>query len=404
MNLSYGSRGDEVKKLQESLNANGYNLAVDGIYGPKTQEAVRKYQQSNGLAADGSGIFGSETSGKLYGTGSTTQNSPTTGQDQQQTAAPTPSFAADPMSNPTYKAASDAYQAALKQSAPQYTNPYDEQMNALFDKIMNRGDFSYNLAEDPLYAQYRDQYTQQGQMAMMDTMGQAAALTGGYSNTYGQAVGQQQYNAYLQQLNDIVPELYDRAYAHYQNEGQDMLNQYGLLGDLRDTEYGRYQDALNQYWNNISFLQGEEETAYNRGLAAEDRAYDIAQDNKSYLLDLMTNTGYVPSEAELAAAGMTPAEAQAWLTLWSGNGSRRGSSGIPDEEDGSGDLVSAVARVGGGMENLASRLALIQKYSDDLTTSQYNELYNLLIKPYESGSGQGGSHTVSPSKNTNMTR
>jgi hypothetical protein len=171
---------------------------------------------------------------------------------------------------------------------------------------------------------------------MMDTMGQAASLTGGYGNTYGQAVGQQQYTAYLQQLNDIVPELYDRAYAHYQNEGQDMLNQYGLLGDLRDTEYGRYQDALNQYWNNISFLQGEEETAYNRGLAAEDRAYDIAQDNKSYLLDLMTNTGYVPSEAELAAAGMTPAEAQAWLTLWSGNnrgGGGRSSSTEDDELD-----------------------------------------------------------------------
>lgn len=404
MNLSYGSRGDDVKKLQKSLNANGYNLAVDGIYGPKTQEAVRGYQQSNGLTADGSGIFGTETSGKLYGTGSTTQNSPTTGQDQQQTAAPTPSFVADPMSSPTYKAASDAYQAALQQGAPQYDPTYDAQMNALFEKMMNRDPFSYNLMEDPLYAQYRDQYTQQGQLAMMDTMGQAASLTGGYGNTYGQAVGQQQYNAYLQQLNDIVPELYDRAYAHYQNEGQDMLNQYGLLGDLRDTEYGRYQDALNQYWNNISFLQGEEETAYNRGLAAEDRAYDIAQDNKSYLLDLMTNTGYVPSEAELAAAGMTPAEAQAWLTLWSGNGSRRGSSGIPDEEDDGDDLVSTVAGQMGSKTNLAERLAILTKNKDNLTSSELNELYNALIKPYESGSGQGGGHTVSPSKNTNMTR
>ena len=334
MNLSYGSRGEDVKKLQKSLNANGYNLAVDGIFGEKTQEAVRGYQQSNGLTADGSGIFGTETSGKLYGTGSTTQNSPTTGQDQQQTDAPSPSFVADPMSNPTYKAANDAYQAALQQGAPQYTNPYDEQMNALFDKIMNRGDFSYNLAKDPLYAQYRDQYTQQGQMAMMDTMGQAAALTGGYSNTYGQAVGQQQYNAYLQQLNDIVPELYDRAYGYYQQEGQDLMNQYALTADREADAYNRYMDSYNQYWDNIGFLQGEEDRAYDRGMESDAIGYDRMQDNKAYLLDLMAATGYVPSAEELAAAGMSQGEANAWLNLYApkGGGTYTPSPQLPLEE------------------------------------------------------------------------
>ena len=338
--------------------------------------------------------------------GSASATPPVTGESgNQQTVTTAPTFSADPMSNAAYKTASENYQAALQQGMPQYDPTYDAQMNALFEKMMNREGFSYNLNEDPLYAQYRDQYTQQGQLAMMDTMGQAAALTGGYGNTYGQAVGQQQYNAYLQQLNDIVPDLYDRAYAHYQQEGQDMLNQYGLLGDLRDTEYGRYQDALDQYWNNISFLQGEEETAYNRGIAAEDRAYDIMQDSKSYLLDLMTNTGYVPTEAELAAAGMTAAEAQAWLSLWSGNGSGSGSGGKNiDMDEADGDIVNAIAQVGGNMENLASRLSLIQKYKNDLTTSQFNELYNLLIKPYESGSGQGGGNTVSLNTNTHMTR
>ena len=319
MNLSYGSRGDDVKKLQESLNANGYNLAVDGIYGPKTQEAVSKYQQSNGLTADGSGIFGTETSNKLYGTG-TTQNSPTTGQTQQQTAAPTLSFADDPMSNPTYKAASEKYQAALQQGAPVYDSIWDDQMNTLFDQIMNRGKFSYNLAEDPLYAQYRDQYTQQGQLAMMDTMGQAAALTGGYGNTYGQAVGQQQYNAYLQQLNDIVPELYDRAYGAYQQEGQDLLNQYAMVADREADAYGRYQDTYNQYWDNLALLQGEEEQAYNRAMDADTLGYDRMQDNKAYLLDLMAATGYVPSAEELAAAGMSQKEADAWMNLYAPKG------------------------------------------------------------------------------------
>ena len=32
MNLSYGSQGEEVRKLQEALNSQGYGLSADGIY------------------------------------------------------------------------------------------------------------------------------------------------------------------------------------------------------------------------------------------------------------------------------------------------------------------------------------------------------------------------------------
>ena len=46
---------------------------------------------------------------------------------------------------------------------------------------------------------------------MKDTMGQAAALTGGYGSSYAESSAQQQYDAYLQQLGDIVPELAGKA-------------------------------------------------------------------------------------------------------------------------------------------------------------------------------------------------
>ena len=71
------------------------------------------------------------------------------------------------------------------------------------------------MNSDALYQQYRDLYTQQGQMAMMDTMGQAAAMTGGYGNSYAQTAGQQMYNQYLGKLNEVVPELYQQAYNRY---------------------------------------------------------------------------------------------------------------------------------------------------------------------------------------------
>ena len=62
--VSYGSRGDAVRKLQELLNALGYDCgSVDGIFGSKTKAAVLVFQKANGLAADG--IVGPLTWGKL---------------------------------------------------------------------------------------------------------------------------------------------------------------------------------------------------------------------------------------------------------------------------------------------------------------------------------------------------
>ena len=55
-----GSRGDEVRRIQQKLKSMGYYTgSVDGIYGTQTQSAVKKFQQDNGLDADG--IAGSKT-------------------------------------------------------------------------------------------------------------------------------------------------------------------------------------------------------------------------------------------------------------------------------------------------------------------------------------------------------
>ena len=58
MILKLGSRGNEVKVLQEKLN-----LKADGIFGPLTEEAVKDFQRSNGLEVDG--IVGTNTLSKL---------------------------------------------------------------------------------------------------------------------------------------------------------------------------------------------------------------------------------------------------------------------------------------------------------------------------------------------------
>lgn len=51
--LSKGSKGEEVRKLQTALNRAGSNLTIDGVYGSKTEQAVRNFQEDNGLKMDG---------------------------------------------------------------------------------------------------------------------------------------------------------------------------------------------------------------------------------------------------------------------------------------------------------------------------------------------------------------
>jgi peptidoglycan hydrolase-like protein with peptidoglycan-binding domain len=57
--VAYGSVGADVNTLQSELRKHGYQLAVDGIFGPKTKAAVIGYQQSHGLEVDG--IAGPQT-------------------------------------------------------------------------------------------------------------------------------------------------------------------------------------------------------------------------------------------------------------------------------------------------------------------------------------------------------
>jgi len=54
-----GARDHPVRTLQHLLRAHGQNVAVDGIFGPATEAAVRAVQTSRGLAVDG--IVGPQT-------------------------------------------------------------------------------------------------------------------------------------------------------------------------------------------------------------------------------------------------------------------------------------------------------------------------------------------------------
>ncbi len=168
----------------------------------------------------------------------------------------------------------EAENAVSKYGDFAYSN--DSAFKNAMDKILNREKFSYDLNGDALYQQYKDKYIQQGKMAMQDTMGQAAAMTGGYGNSYAASVGNQAYQASLENLNDIVPELYQMAYDKYNQKGQDLYNQYAMLSDDRNMEYGMWGDKRNQLLTDRDYYGNEANNVFSKdyGLWADNRDFD----------------------------------------------------------------------------------------------------------------------------------
>lgn len=319
--IKYGMKGDDVKNLQTTLNNLGYNLDVDGSFGPQTLSAVKQYQQKSGLDVDG--MVGPQTQAKLFGGGSTGTSAPSPAVAPSQpeilspsapdkTPSPSDPLGSEPAPTPVAEPASGvknknnaniyypddfsygdfsygdyqesetvmqaqaALNAALAAQPGAYESKWQGQINEMIDRILNREKFTYDINSDALYQQYADQYKNLGKLAMQDTMGQAAAMTGGYGSSYAQSVGQQAYQGYLSQLNEMVPELYGMALDQYNREGQEMYNQYGLLSDQEQQDYGRYRDSYNQWLAEREYATGryDSERDYDYGKYVDDRNFD----------------------------------------------------------------------------------------------------------------------------------
>lgn len=149
-----------------------------------------------------------------------------------------------------------------------FQSQYRPQIDQTIDSIMNRKPFQYDVNADVLYQQLKDRTVNLGQQAMMDTMGQAAQLTGGYGNSYAQMAGQQAYQGYLQGLNDKIPELAQLAQNQYNQQGQDLYQRYGLLNTQDQGAYDRWMNEYSRWLSERDYLSGRYDT---------ERGYDYGQ-------------------------------------------------------------------------------------------------------------------------------
>lgn len=258
--IRFGAKGQKVRKLQTMLKDRGYNLEADGDFGPKTRRAVTQYQRENRLQPDG--IVGKRTWHMLQSEPekrpailpAARESAPITTKGATPTL-PTVGATGNGTIQPNgYTPSEDVVEAeealdALEDSRPgEYESQYDEELERLYDQILGRPDFSYNLGADPMYQQYRQQYMTQGRLAMEDTMGRAAGLTGGYGSSYSQNVGQQAYGQYLQGLNDAVPQLYALALNRYTAEGDALADRYAMVYDLEQRDRTRYNQDYDRWF------------------------------------------------------------------------------------------------------------------------------------------------------------
>lgn len=278
-NLRKGSRGDEVKELQTLLNSSGnYGLREDGVFGDKTLAAVRDYQKRNGLTTDG--IAGANTLGKLRG------NS-------------LPSTSTNP--------AATSPGATAGATAPAQKS-YADQVNEALQQILNRQPLKYNYNGDPLYQMYRDAALQNSQTASKDVLARAAALTGGYGNSYADTVAQQTAQAQMAQLTEKIPELAQVAQTRYDAETGRLKGNLGILSDLENQEYTRkFNEDQRDYERQQYADQLEREKdndAWNRRLAMAQLAAQYGDTSGLEKLGIKTGSS--------SGSGGTSAEISNW--------------------------------------------------------------------------------------------
>lgn len=134
-----------------------------------------------------------------------------------------------------------------------YSYDANGKISAALDAMLNRQPFSYDAANDPLYQQYRKQYTREADRSAEDVLGKAAVMTGGMPSTAAVAASQQASDYQMSQMTDKIPELQQLAYSMYQDK---------LSGDRAD----------------LNTLIGIEDNNYNRWLSDRNYLYQLARD------------------------------------------------------------------------------------------------------------------------------
>ena len=296
------------------------------------------------------------------------------------------------------------YLSALQKTEASRPEPfqskYNEQVQNLLNTIQNPKSFDLETDDTyrKLYEKYREQYAAQGDQAMRDAAGNAAALTGGYGSTYAMAAGQQARDQYMQALNNNSMSLAEMALNDYWRNRNDKYNQlnavnaqdavdYGrhrdLVGDWKDdrnyyanqyqqnyaNDYGAHRDEVADWQNNRAYYAGQAQTAYGNDFGLYQSALD------QYNAEAARKQAQAQFEASQALAREQNAQAQAnWLAEFE---YRKLQDALARQAAGGGGRGSSGGGYGGD--------GLFQDDVRPMTRAEYEKNYDTILNSYDDG-------------------
>ncbi len=263
---------------------------------------------------------------------------------------------------------------------------YDQsgQISAKLDALLNRTPFSYDAASDPLYQQYRKQYTREADRSAEDVLGKAAVMTGGMPSTAAVAASQQASDYQMSQMTDKIPELQQLAYSMYQDGlNADRADLNTLIG-LEDNNYNRWLADRNYLYQLARDQVGDQQTA-------DALAYQKQQDKMNYdyqkerdaIEDARYNAEWQYKLQQAAAQAASKS---------SGGSSRRASgSGTGGSTGGTMDYegLFAAAQASGNPKSWLAQKANYQKYGFTSSSGLYSDYENWLEGQNGGGSSEG---------------
>ena len=152
--------------------------------------------------------------------------------------------------------------ADYKNNINTYQSPFNQELKSMLTQLQNRPQFQYSPTQDPLYGVYAKEYERRGAQAAEDTLADLSTMTGGNPSSWAVSAAQQARNKYNSELQNIIPQLEQAAYARYQGDYTKDFNMLSALTGLDQNAYSQYADAMNR---NVSIEKFLAEMEYNKG-------------------------------------------------------------------------------------------------------------------------------------------
>lgn len=216
----------------------------------------------------------------------------------------------------------------------EYQSNYQSQIDSALNNITNRKDFAYDPLKDASYQSLAKLYQKQGEQAAKNTLGDAAALNGGYGSSYAVTAAQQARNDFNQQLMSQIPALQEAAYNRHLNDYNMNISALNALQAADESAYGRHRDNVSDsqwqygmdyqgYRDDVSDSQWQK--SYDRSVFESDRDYEYQKSR-----DAVTDSQWAQ---EFALQKKAAASSGGGSSSRSGNG-YKGSGGSASDDIG----------------------------------------------------------------------